>query len=368
MSARPQSVAVFLPSLAGGGAERAMAGVASGLAERGVPVTLVLGLATGPYLNLLHPAVEVVDLKSGSMALACPRLARHLRHARPGVLLSAMSHANVAAALAHRLAGSQARLVLSERVNLSALFAHDHSRRMKLTAALMRLTYPWADRVVAVSEGVAQDLHAHLSLRPEQVVVIHNPVVDAQLLQQAAAPPSHPWLAAPEMPVVLAAGRLTEQKDYPTLLRAFARLRQARHVRLLILGDGDLKATLLAQAQALGVAEDVSMPGFEPNPFAAMRAAQLFVLSSRYEGLPGVLIQAMACGARVVSTDCPSGPREVLQDGRWGHLTPVGDAEALAAAMTAALDDAQPPDVRLRAEDFSVTRAVTRYAEVLGVG
>ncbi len=364
----PGSVSVFLPSLDGGGAERAMASVASGLAARGVPVSLVLATATGPYLSSLHPAVQVVDLRSPSMMRACPRLVQHLRHARPAVLLSAMSHANVVAAVAHRLAMSHARLVLSERVNLSALFAHDRGMRMRVTAALMRLSYRRADRVVAVSDGVADDLLQHLPLRPEQVVTIHNPVVDEALLRHAAATPAHPWLAEPGAPVVLSAGRLTAQKDFATLLHAFALLRQSRPLRLVILGEGDLRVALLAQARDLGVADDVALPGFDANPFSAMRAAGLFVLSSRFEGLPGVLIQAMACGTRVVSTDCPSGPREVLQDGRWGRLAPVGDAPALAAAMAAALDDPQPPDVRQRAADFSVANALARYAEVLGVG
>jgi glycosyltransferase involved in cell wall biosynthesis len=360
-------LSIFLPSLDGGGAERAIGAVASGLAERGVQVSLVLGTATGPYLADLHPRVDVVDLRSPSMLRALPRLAAHLRGSRPDVLLAAMSHANVVAALAHRLARSRARLVLSERVNVSSLFDAYRGPRMKLTGALMRLTYPWADAVVTVSEGVASDITRHIPVQPDRVIAIYNPIVDDRLLQRAAALPAHPWLATPGPPVVLAAGRLIAQKDFATLLQAFASLRQGREVRLLILGEGELREPLLAQAQELGIADDLALPGFDPNPFSSMRAASLFVLSSRFEGLPGVLIQAMACGARVVSTDCPSGPREILEGGRWGRLVPVGDAAQLAAAMAQALDEAAPPEVQARAADFSVERALTRYAEVLGV-
>jgi len=198
-------------------------------------------------------------------------------------------------------------------------------------------------------------------------VTIYNPLVNEALLRSSEAPPAHPWLGMGD-PVVLAVGRLIGQKGFDVLLDAFANLRRRRKVRLLILGEGELRPALLAQAERLGISDDISLPGFEHNPFSAMRAASVFVLSSRFEGLPSVLIQAMACGARVVSTDCPSGPREVLEDGRWGPLVPVGDAAALAEAIAAALDQQRPPDVRLRASDFSEARAVQQYVQVLGLG
>lgn len=367
MPQKQAGVAIFLPTLAGGGAERAMATVASGLADRGVPVELLLARAEGPYLSQLHAAVQVRDLHARSATQALLPLARVLRQSQPAVLLSAMSHANIVASLAHRLAGSRARLVLSERVNLSALYEQSQDWRLRLTRHLMRWTYPRADCLVAVSQGVADDLLQHVAVPADRVLAIPNPVVDATLLAQAQQAPQHPWLLDGSTPVVLAAGRLTPQKDFATLIDAFASLERGRSLRLLILGEGPERPALLQRAQALGVADRVSLPGFVANPFAAMRAASLFVLSSRYEGLPGVLIQAMACGTRVVSTDCPSGPREVLHGGRWGRLVPVGDAAALAAAMAAALDDPAPPDVKARAADYAEARAVELYARALGV-
>lgn len=362
-----QHVTIFLPSLAGGGAERCIGIVANGLAARGVQVTLALARAEGPYLADVHPAVRVIDFAVGSAWRALPGLVRELRSQRPAALLSAMNHANVVAALAHRVARSQARLVLSERAHLGSVLAEFPGPRMRLTRALMRLTYPWAEAVVTVSDGVADDLRQQLALDPRRIATIYNPVVDATLRRKAESAPAHPWLASPTVPVVVAAGRLIAQKDFATLLDAFARVRRQRLARLLILGEGELRGALEAQAVRLGIGADVALPGFDPNPFAAMRAASLFVLSSRFEGLPGVLIQAMACGARVVSTDCPSGPREVLQDGRWGRLVPVGDAQAMAAAIAAALDERDPPDVRVRAADFSEELAVARYARALGL-
>jgi glycosyltransferase involved in cell wall biosynthesis len=358
---------MFLPSLAGGGAERSMCTIANGLSGLGIEVSLVLAQASGPYLGSLAPSVRIVDLEAASTLHALPALALRIRRECPDAVLSAMSHANVVAALAHRLARSRARLVLSERVNLSAVLSECRGLRIRINRSLMAWTYPWADRIVAVSFGVAQDLARQLVLAPGRLVTIYNPVVDTQLMVQSEGQALHPWLVAGGVPVVLAAGRLIAQKDFGTLIAAFARLRQERSVRLIIIGEGEERAALLVLARQLGVAQDVDLPGFMANPMAAMRAAQVFVLSSRFEGLPGVLIQAMACGTPVVSTDCPSGPREILQDGHWGRLVPVGDVSRMAEAIKATLEHLNPPDVRFRAEAFSTDQAVRAYADVLGL-
>lgn len=358
---------IFLPSLAGGGAERAFGNVANGFAELGVDVTLVLASATGPYLDNILPTVRIVDLKRRSVAAAIPSLVRHLHQFRPDAILSAMSHANVATALAWRLAGSSARLVLSERAHFSSVLEEYRDPSMRFVYYLMRLTYPWAKQIIAVSEGVASDLMTKLNLNREKVTVIYNPVVDPLLLREALASPRHSWLSQKQTPVIVTVGRLIRQKDFATLIRAFALVRERRTLRLVIFGEGLLRDDLRAQAQNLGVDQDIDFPGFVANPFSEMGAADLFVLSSRFEGLPGVLIQAMACGTPVVSTDCPSGPHEILEGGRWGQLVPVGDPAAMAKAIEVALDDPAPIDVRIRAKDFSYVAAIDRYAEVLGL-
>lgn len=360
-------ITIFLPSLAGGGAERCMITIANGLAGLGADVTLATGTMAGPFRSEVDARVRLLDLRAGSAPRALPGLVRHLRSTRPVALLSAMSHANVVATLAHRLSGCGARLVLSERTHVSSAALANRSMRMRIVRALVRLTYARADCIIAVSTSVAEDLVRRFGLPAQRVTTIYNPVVSPSLVAKSGAVPSHPWFSQPGIPVVLAAGRLTPLKGFSTLIEAFAQLRRTRQLRLIILGEGELREALQEQARRLGIAEDVALPGFDPNPFAAMRGARVFVLSSRYEGLPGVLIQAMACGTRVVSTDCPGGAREVLEDGRWGSLVPVDDARGLAAAVAAALDDEAPADARIRAADFSEELAISRYAAALGL-
>jgi glycosyltransferase involved in cell wall biosynthesis len=195
---------------------------------------------------------------------------------------------------------------------------------------------------------------------------VYNPVVTPELLAQAEAIAPHPWLQDGGPPVVLGVGRLVDQKGFATLLEAVARLRRERPLRLLVLGEGRRRGALERQARRLGLGADFALPGFAPNPFAYMARAGVFVLSSVYEGLPGVLIQALACGCPVVSTDCPDGPREILAGGEYGPLVPVGDAAALAAAIGRVLD--APPDrerLRRRGQAFGVEPAVLAYLEVV---
>lgn len=359
-------LALFLPSLRGGGAERMMVQLANGFVERGYFVDLVLAKAEGPYLAEVRPDVQIVDLGCRRVLQSLPGLMRYLRRARPHALLSALNHANVIACLAHRLARVSTRLVISERNTLSV--SRPQNARGRLVPWFMRWTYPWADAVVAVSRGVADDLVRTIGISAERVQVIYNPVVDDDLLAKPKEPLDHPWFTDGAPPVVLGVGRITEQKDFQTLIRAFARVRAERPARLLILGEGELRPQLEALVHELGLQDDVALPGFVANPFPYMARAAVFVLSSRWEGLPTVLIEAMACGCPVVSTDCPSGPREILEDGRWGRLVPVGDVETLAEAIAATLDAKNHPDVARRAQDFSVDRAVEGYLRVLGLG
>ena len=225
-----------------------------------------------------------------------------------------------------------------------------------------------ADVIIAVSAGVADDLAQSAGLSRAAIRVVYNPVVDQDVAERAAEPLDHPWFLPGAAPIVLGVGRLTAQKDFQTLIRAFARVRAERSARLVILGEGrpEVHAGLLALAASLGCATDVDLPGFVLNPFAYMARAGVFVLSSLHEGLPGVLIQALACGCPVVSTDCPSGPAEILDDGRYGSLVPVGDHLAMAQSILATL--VRPPErsaLAARGAEFSVDRAVTLYMDAL---
>ncbi len=360
-------IAIFVPSMHGGGAERVMALLARGFVESGHEVDLVLVRAEGPYLDDLPVAVRVVDLGASRALSSLPRLVRYLRRERPAAMLSALDHANVLAVVAHRLARVRTRLAVSVHATLFVATANGTLVRPRWMPRFMRWTYPLADRVIAVSSGVADDLAATIGLPRERVEVIFNPVVTPELHEASRQPVTHPWLAPGAPPLILGAGRLEPQKDFNTLIRAFARVRTRRNVRLMILGEGALRAELTALIHELGVADDVALPGFIDNPFAYMRHAAAFVLSSRFEGLGVALIEAMACGARVVSTDCPSGPAEILEGGRWGRLVVVGNPGALSEAILATLDDCDPPDVARRAGSFTLERAVRAYMTSLGM-
>jgi glycosyltransferase involved in cell wall biosynthesis len=358
-------VAVFLPSLEGGGAQRSLLTVVNAFAARGLAVDLVLAKATGPFLSAVRPGVRVVDLGGARVFASLPALVRYIRRERPLAMLSALSHANVVAIWARWISNVPVRLVVSERNTLTQTTASSELFRARFIPWLMRISYPKADAVVAVSAGVAADLASAIGLSPSRISVIYNPVVGPELLQKSGEEIGNCWVDARDTPIVLAVGRLTAQKDYPTLIDAFARVHAQKRARLVILGEGEARGALENQIQSLGLAEHVLLPGFVDNPFPWMRRADVFVLSSRWEGLPGVLIQAMACGTPVVSTDCPSGPAEILANGRWGRLSPVGDVRALASAILDTLDDVSHPDVALRAQDFGEEKAVAAYLELM---
>lgn len=351
-------VAVFLPSLAGGGAERSLVSLADGLARRGHEIDLVLASATGSYLASVPSTLNVIDLKKPRVLSAVGPLTGYLKSARPAALLAALDHANVAAILAGKLSRTGTKIAVSLRNTLGEEYANP-SRGQRLTLLAARRLYPAADAVVAVSDGVADDAAKVLGLARNRIGTIYNPVITPSLRREMEEPPAHPWFSDGGPPVVLGVGRLNAQKDFPTLLRAFARLTVP--ARLMILGEGEDRAALEAQAAPFG--DRVAFPGFASNPFPAMRACGTFALSSRFEGLPGALVQAMACGAPVVSTECPSGPQEILEGGKWGRLVPVGDDAALADGIAAALvapKPIYPPECLVRFEEGPVLEAYER--------
>jgi len=283
-------------------------------------------------------------------------------------MLSGAEHANVVALWGRRWAAVPTRTVISVHNSISAVTRNAPTRRGRMTPYFVRRFYPWADAIVAVSRGVAGDLQRVSRIAAERISVIYNPVIGPAMFEAARRPLEHPWFSAGEAPVILAAGRLTAAKDFADLLSAFAIVRRTLPCRVVILGDGEELANLQAQAQALGVSGDVQFAGFSSNPYAYMARAGVFVLSSAWgEGLPTVLVEAMALGTPVISTDCPEGPRELLHDGEYGILVPVRDPQALADAILAAL--CQPklalPAGALR--PFQVETAVDQYLGVMQI-
>lgn len=351
-----------------GGPERMVLNLAEGIAARGIAVDVLAIRADSAHLGQLPDGVRLVDLGVRHSGLAAGPLAKYLRRARPAALLAAKDRAIRAAVTARLLAGVDCRIVGRLGTNLSAALEGRSGLARWLRLAPMRLYYRHVDRVVAVSEGVAADTARLTGLAAARISVVRNPVVTPHLAELAAAPAPHAWLTDGGDPVILGAGRLTEQKDFVTLLRAFARVNATRPARLAILGEGRLRAMLENLATELGVRERVLLPGFDANPYTWMAHARLFVLSSAWEGSPNVLTEALALGVPVVATDCPSGPREVLAAGRFGPLAPVGDDARLAAAMLTTLAAPLPPEtLQAAVADYTQAAAAGGYLAALGL-
>jgi glycosyltransferase involved in cell wall biosynthesis len=397
-------IALLLPNLAGGGAEACMLRTADALLRRRFRVDLVLCERTGPLLAQVPAGAQVIALPSAPMPIAralalaadpaglrtmlapvllawrpakhlphLPGLVRYLRAERPDALFAAMPVPNLLAVWARRLAAVPSRILISEHNTLSAMLGGSRRWRDRHLPRLLGHAYRLADGIVAVSDGVADDLARHSGLPRARITTVYNPVITPELPAMASQPVAHRWFLPTTPPVVLGVGSLSARKDFPTLVRAFARLRAERDCRLVILGQAasprkteEQRAALMALAASLGVAADVDLPGFVANPFAYMTRAAAFVLSSAFEGLPSVLIEALACGCPVVSTDCPSGPAEILDGGRFGALVPVGDDQAMAAAIAATLErPIAATTLQARAAIFSVDRAIDRYVDLM---
>ncbi len=332
MKPSKERLAILLPGLYDGGAERTLLNLAEGMAARGFAVDLVLSRAEGPYMAEIQNSVRVIDLKAPRVLLCLPALVKYLRSERPVALLSTL-YANIPAVWARRITGIPQRVVLNEQNTLSSVSGGENDVRWKLYPELAKWFYPWADAVTAVSRGVADDLALAARLPPSLIKVIYNPIVTVELQKKSSSVLEHPWFKPGEPPVVLGVGRLTGQKAFSVLIEAFARVRKSQPARLVILGEGEERPMLEALIRQLGVEQDVDLPGFVSNPYTYMAHAALFVLSSRWEGLPTVLVEAMSLRTPVIATDCPSGPREILRDGQYGQLVAVDDPNALALAI-----------------------------------
>lgn len=358
-------IAFFIPSLIAGGAERVMVNIARGFAERGFLVDMVLTKASGPYLASLPGTVRVIDLGARRVLGGLLGLVRYLRRERPAVLVASLSHANVVALWARALARVRTRVYITEHNIALWEMPSGTADGGRLIPYLVAAFYPWADGVIAVSHGVAQDIARRTKTAPERIHVIYNPVVTPEVLDGARATLDHPWFVCGAPPVVLGVGRLTWEKSFVCLIRAFAIVRERRNARLIILGEGPERPRLEALVRELGLEADVQLPGFVNNPYAYMSRAAVFALSSASEGLPTALIEALATGTPVVSTDCPNGPREILRDGRLGRLVPVGDPAALAGSVTAVLEEPRPrisPDAW---QPFALNTVVDQYRSAL---
>ncbi len=364
-------ISLFMQDFGGGGAEKIMLLLAAGLASRRHDVEIVVVRSEGPYLEHVPGNVRVVTLGTRRVSRSIPALARYIRDRKPHAGLSSQVHMNVAMVLARAVARVPMRLALREESRIGENRRADRLPLIRAAYMVLPWAYVRADHVIAVSRGLADEVKSITGLSDREVSAVHNPVMTAERFEQLSekgAPP-HPWLHDPTVPVVLAVGRLVPEKDYGILLQAFSTLRVERLARLVILGTGSLHEDLLQQTRDLEIDRDVLFAGFADDPFAWMQHASVLAHTARWEGFGNVIAEALACGLPVVSTDCPSGPSEILEGGRYGKLVPVGDAGAVAQALSETLD--APPDpetLRRRAADFTVEAIVPRYEEILLAG
>lgn len=355
-------LAIFMPSFGDGGVERMLVNLAGGLVRRGVKVDFLTRDCQAPYLDRLDPAVRLVETRHAGVLRVQPALCRYLRAERPDFVLCGKDRAARAALLARRLSGAPFRLVMRPGTTVSERVAGRSALKRWRAFRLIRNTYGAAAAVVGNSEGVVDDIAQIAGLPPERMHLIRNPVVTGDLAVQAAQAVDHPWLAAGAPPLILGVGGLRRQKGFDTLLRAFAKVRANRSCRLMILGDGHLRDSLIRLAGELGVADDFALPGFDSNPYRYLSRAAAFVLSSRWEGSPNALTEALAIGVPVVATDCRSGPREVLAGGAVAPLVPVDDVDAMAAAIGQVLDRPGEAAVRKAAvHEYTVETCAERY-------
>jgi glycosyltransferase involved in cell wall biosynthesis len=357
-------VSFFLPNLQVGGAERCTVYLANGLAQRGYRVDMVLMKADGPNLQGVAEPVRIVDLNTHRAMASIRSLARYLRREKPDVLLPALEHANVAAFFARALARVPVPLVANVHTTVSRALGHGVNFQHRTLALAVRWCYPRMDAIATVSRGAAEDLIRVAGASPQRVRVIY-PILTDGIGEIARGPVGHPWFADGQPRAVLGVGRLCPQKDFATLIRAFALVRRRHAVRLVIFGQGDLREELERLVKELDLTEVAVLAGYAENIFSCMAKAALFTLSSAWEAMPMVLTEALACGCPVVATDCRSGPDEILQGGRYGRLAPVGDVEGLAEAMCRTLSEPRPEFPREALRPFSADFVLDQYSQMI---
>ncbi len=363
-------VCIFIPTFGDGGVERMLVNLARGLSHLGVAVDFIVKRASLPYVDKLPEAVRLIEFGNAKRARRERQLLDYLERERPDALISAKGKDDQVAMRAKAKTKAPTRFYLRPGTAVSERLKARNANWVKrwLAHRRMRWLYARTDGVIAVSNGVAEEIIGATGVDPAKVKVVRNPNITPELYDLAAAPLDHPWFAAGEDPVLLGIGGLRLQKDFPTLLRAFAGVVRERPARLMILGQGHQHDDLLALARELGVADRVELPGFIDNPYAYLSRAALFVLSSLWEGSPNVVTESLALGTPVVATDCRSGPNEITQQGKYGRLVPVGDAQALTRAILDTLTE--PPDrewLKGAVQEYTMEKSAMTYLEAMGL-
>ncbi len=364
-----KKLAIFLPTCHSGGAERVMITLSGAFAERGVDVVIVLADGDGVLRDTIPETVRVVDLESRRVLTALPGLVAFLNRERPDTLISTLTYANIVAVWAGLISRSPTRIWVRESTTVSLAAEEFSTVAHRIQLRLVRRFYSMASGVIAPSEGVAKDL-VTLGVPASHIVTILNPAISTQLTSLAGQGCGHPWLKDPTLRVVLGVGRLTRAKDFESLIRAFAEVHAVvPGSRLVIVGEGELRPQLEQLADSLGLSAIIDLPGYLVNPFPYMANADVYVLSSLREGMPNALIEALACGCPVVSTDCKSGPQEILDGGRFGELVAVGETKALAQAILNVLagrvKPVAPAQLDRHLDSYQLENIASRYLDTL---
>lgn len=360
-------VALLVSSLRGGGAERIFLYLSSYFDKLGHDVDLLLPKKEGAYLSSVPEGIRVIDLKANlSVYTSLFSILNYIRKEKPDAMFSTLTHINLLAIAAKKCSSTPFRLVIREPSTIETRIRTTKNLRDRFFVFLMKYFYIWSDGIVAISRGVADDISRTTNIPLSHIRVIYNPAVSPDIKKMAKEPVIHSWYFPNAPPVILGVGSLTLPKDFPTLIRAFNIVQKQRPARLVILGEGEERSNLEKLISDLGLHDHVSLPGFVENPFSYMAKSAVFVFSSAWEGFGNVLVEAMALGTPVVSTDCPSGPSEILDNGLYGSLVPVGDEHKIAEAIIKNLD--HPPDKKrliFRSSVFTMERIGPQYCDIL---
>ena len=364
-SERCLDLALYLPSLEGGGAERAVIAVANGLAERGVRVELILGKTIGPYLAEVSPLVSLQEFGTDSKIGCIVSLTKYLLKKKPPCIMSALDLANLQLIVAAKLVGFQGRLVVSQRAIIGPSYGSISLIHRMAYLVAIRTLYPLADLVISNSRAAAKELKDNFGISSDRIVTIQNQVDIERVTRFSEVALDDKWFPEDDSPTIISVGSLTPRKDMETLIKALAQVRKTHNVKLVVLGEGPERAKLQRLINKLGLRTAVFLLGFDANPYKWMKNAKVLVSASRAEGFPNVIVEALSLGIKVVATDCPGDTADILGNGRWGRLVPVSDIEALAKAMSESLEEAPNKDGKQRACDFEPEKNINAYEQAL---
>ena len=369
-----KSILFFLPYLGGGGAQRVFINILKALDKNKYNLTLVVIDKDGPYLSQIPAQVKLIELNSKRVLLSSLELKRLFSKYKPDIIISGLNYANIIVALSVKWAKVPSKLILTEHSSYSGKNVQTNKIKYLMFKKLIKLSYKFADNIVCVSKGISEEVRQLTGIKQcEDIIkVIYNPIVDKELTFKSIENVKDAWINNKNFKVIISMGRLTKQKDFPTLIKAFAKYLASNRntkVKLIVMGEGESRPELERMVNDLRLNNYVNLLGYVDNPYAYLSKADLFVLSSRSEGFGNVIVEAMACGTPVISTNCPTGPGEIIEDGINGFLVPVGDEEKLAKKISEVINNEGlqrkiAKNAFSRAQDFKVSKIVREYEQL----